>query len=331
MLGLAAILPAQTSRSDSTQQYYQALAVIDSSPPLLSVPISHAVITLRPPVTIPRIITEWAAAFILARYGGEVGSMLAHEPYDFGAYDERMHHGISVGWISGSQIGSMVGVKIIAAETHHTASSPATLAGSLTGFFLGKVAANYTGNYKYMFAGSATGAVIGFNLTRRSVPINTTTPYLSNRQFLAQVATGTVGGYVGMLTAGYLTTLKPSYQNCDEGLCRLEQMFNAFVFGAPIGCTLGTWLPGSIGPETGSLPATAAGCMVGWFVTLHAVYYGMLPWWTFPVIPSCGAVVGFNLTRHYKKNRAPTAALTAVPYLEMRYGTPILGMQLTIP
>ena len=92
-----------------------------------------------------------------------------------------------------------------------------------------------------------------------------------------------------------------------------------------------TWLPGSIGPETGSLPATAAGCMVGWFVTLHAVYYGMLPWWTFPVIPSCGAVVGFNLTRHYKKNRAPTAALTAVPYLEMRYGTPILGMQLTIP
>ncbi|MFC1484146.1 hypothetical protein ACFL5M_01465 [Candidatus Neomarinimicrobiota bacterium] len=319
LLFLATTLPAQTSRIDTARSR------------LPDVPASHYPITGRPPVTIPRIVTEWAAAFILAHYGGSIGSNLAVPRYVSDPYGSLSDRRILAGIVSGTQIGSLIGVKVVASEANITASIPATLAGGLAGFALGAAATNYTGNPEYLFAGSATGSVIGFNLTRRYLPIDPTRPDLPNRQFLAQVATSMVGGYLGMFTAGYLTTLKPAYQDCDEGWCPLEPIFNAFLYGMPVGCTLGAWLTGSIGPKTGSLLATGLGCMAGWVITVPAVLSGLLPWWTLPVFPSCGAVVGFNLTRHYKKDRAPTAAITVIPYLALQHGTPLLGVRLTLP
>jgi hypothetical protein len=154
-----------------TRHYKKVPARIDtsrSSPPALVAPYP---ITGRPPVTLPRIVTEWAAAFILAHYGGSIGSNLAFPGYVSDPYGSLSDLRILAGIASGIQIGSLIGVKVVASEANQTASFPATLAGGLAGFALGAAVTNYTENPEYLFAGSATGSVIGFNLTRRYVPI----------------------------------------------------------------------------------------------------------------------------------------------------------------
>jgi hypothetical protein len=185
------------------------------------------------------------------------------------------------------------------------------------------------------------GATVGFNLTRhykespppagensllQSSPIDSLRTLAPLPLFMRQVTAGTIGGYLGFFAGLGGSALWFRELDGDLGIG-----VGAMAIGIVAGSTVFVHRIGQVYTGSGSFTFTAIGSYIGLRIAVHMTIERDLPVWTFPVFPAVGATLANHLARRIGKSRATTTAVTAIPYLALQHGTPLLGVSLTLP
>ncbi|MBM3242650.1 hypothetical protein FJZ31_40840 [Candidatus Poribacteria bacterium] len=120
-----------------------------------------------------------------------------------------------------------------------------------------------------------------------------------NGKFQAGVLAGVVGGVTAGIAADYIVC-----KECDV------QFWMAVATGISLGSSIGVYIVGNIGDETGSFLATLGGSMLGEVVGFAATYTTGAPGLLVMLFgPPIGATIGFNKTRRYKSPPTSETAL----------------------
>ena len=132
-----------------------------------------------------------------------------------------------------------------------------------------------------------------------SQPVPLTKPPLAGGRVVGEVLVGGMLGFVGGAGGIFLGVVKEG--DCDP--CGFPiYTFAGGVIGVSLMSSLGVYLVGQSGPQTGSFGATLGGALVGSLASIGIVAAwrddaALLPAMVPPLV---GAIVGFNLTRGYE-------------------------------
>ena len=146
--------------------------------------------------------------------------------------------------------------------------------------------------------------------------MDTRKPPLSAKRIMGEIVAGGAGGLLGALLCSWvLSSIFSTGEREDwRGLIALY----VFIFVGPIAymivSSVGVYLCGNIGNQTGSIAATLAGAFLGggvgiscifvWSVLGKSFVTSYLPIAILGFLPSpVGATVAFNLTRRYKPSK----------------------------
>jgi hypothetical protein len=152
-------------------------------------------------------------------------------------------------------------------------------------------------------------------------------------EFLVGGASGLVGSIVGAFSGGLLTLGFNNEVTIDE----IGEIIVGALIGGTVGLTagssLGVYLIGKRGNETGSYWTTllsSTGGLAAWLaITAIFLHYDYeIPsglWWTgLYVLPTAGGVIGFNLTRRYKTSLTSNTALLNFRGGQIRFAVPTI-------
>ena len=138
-------------------------------------------------------------------------------------------------------------------------------------------------------------------------------PPLSRRRIACEILAGTATGLAVAYPVAYVIGASVD-KGCFGGIVALSKIFFVFppVYG--LGSTVGVYLLGTRGKQTGSFILTVAGGFLGGLLTLLMISIGInlsdelilivfLLFWSLLVllIPPILATIGFNRTRRYKE------------------------------
>jgi hypothetical protein len=175
---------------------------------------------------------------------------------------------------------------------------------------------------------AAPGAQVALD---RELPVCDLTPPLSGGrlggELLLGAAAGVGGGFLGAVIGVGLTK-----DGCKgEDFCGLGGAIVGGYIGAVLAPPMAVYLVGASGDQTGSVGATFGGALLGGAVGLGAGIgigraNGQLGFAIVMAGPIVGAMVGFNLSRHYKASASPppVGSLLTVDRGRVALGAPIV-------
>jgi len=143
-------------------------------------------------------------------------------------------------------------------------------------------------------------------------------PPLSGGRITGEILVGGVGGIVGGLGGGFIGAGVAGEGYPDE----LVGGIIGGSIGYTLGSSIGVYLVGNIGNETGDFLATLGGGILGGLAGIFAITaiikdYNVVVlsnfYWSWAVVlvgPPIGATIGFNLTRRYKSPPASDSQMS---------------------
>jgi hypothetical protein len=144
-------------------------------------------------------------------------------------------------------------------------------------------------------------------------------PPVTAHDITVQFLAGTLGGALSVIAAGLI--IMPNLPQGDGmeniGIAMLGAVMAASAF--PVGNSLGVYLAGSDEEVTGSYLLTLSGSLLGSLAAAGVmVELEMRPesYWAPVVLPSAGAIAGFNLSRSWRESAADGSTAA---YLKCRH------------
>jgi hypothetical protein len=149
-------------------------------------------------------------------------------------------------------------------------------------------------------------------------------PPVTGTDVAIQFAAGTVGGVLSVIGAGIVIFPNlPSGEGMENiGIAMLGAVMAASAF--PIGNSLGVYLAGSDEEVTGSYLLTLTGSLLGSLAAAGVmVELEMRPesYWAPVILPSAGAITGFNLTRRYRERDEKSNSTAYIRYRQRAPGS----------
>lgn len=145
-------------------------------------------------------------------------------------------------------------------------------------------------------------------------------------EFGAGVGGGILAGGIGSVI-GYAVT-SPGEGGFGGLFRKFAGGMLGFIIGYPIGSSIGVYLVGNMGNETGSYWATLLGCIGGVVASIPIIRIEDCPngirWVTVLSFPVAGEVIGFNLTRRYKSPPNSRTAFINFKDRQIRLATPAI-------
>ena len=140
------------------------------------------------------------------------------------------------------------------------------------------------------------------NINKREIPP------LNLLRISGELVAGVGAGYVAGIGLGVTGVTLAFAAGAPAEFSTMGYGFLGFIIGYPIGNTIGVYLIGNLGDETGEFWNTLLGSIIGgiggfYFIATTTEY---LP---YIVLSPIGATIGFNLSRRYEQSRNSNALL----------------------
>jgi hypothetical protein len=156
-------------------------------------------------------------------------------------------------------------------------------------------------------------------------------PPLRSERIVGEIGVGTgcgiLAGGIGFAIGAAIT---PAGEGQFGDLEKLAGGGIGFLIGYPLGNSIGVYLVGNSGNETGSFGTTLLGSMAGMVAAMLPIiiFQDDLPGWVgLPALfgfPIAGGVIGFNMTRSYKSPHDSGTALINFRDGQIKLATPTI-------